>query len=368
MARQILPALDLRTSEEKRGLSSSQRNLQAITGILQTLGKAEQQRRESQQLDRIATAIANGATSIEAINAIVKQQSQTGTGFQGILQKIGGAFQPSPGGVQRGVQESIIGQRLQQILTPKGEVPPGLEPTGASVSPTGKVTTRFGQPKEEQALFDQTKADKSLDRDIKILTNKDTKGNLKASAIQRAKARKRLRRNPSLQDIVPGKANYAENVEGKPRVKVGTFDKAFGKEAYTKALREAKDEGLAKGATETSVEADFNSWWDKQVAKEAEDTFIKFVPRSEFQDISETQDIEVPGPQPRSTPQDIRPGQAKEISDTRLQAAPDARLDSVWDELSTDQKKQILTQIDQNPENIETIITNVLARIQGAGY
>ena len=128
MARQVLPMLDLRAPEQKMGLSSSQRNIQAITGILQVLGQAEQVRRERDTLDRITRAIGEGKTNAEAIKAVIEasqQQPRLGTGIPGILQRIGGAFQPSPGGgIGQSIQQSIVGQRLQQMLSQQTEPEP----------------------------------------------------------------------------------------------------------------------------------------------------------------------------------------------------------------------------------------------------
>ncbi len=117
--RQVLPTLDLRSPEERRGLTESQRNIQAITRILQTIGQAEKVRRDRQTLDRVATAIAGGASTIEAITAVAQQQPQGGTGFQGLLQKIGGAFQPQGGGgTRQNILQMIIGEKLKQALAP----------------------------------------------------------------------------------------------------------------------------------------------------------------------------------------------------------------------------------------------------------
>ncbi len=117
--RQVLPTLDLRTMEERRELTSSQRNIQAITGILQLMGQAEKVRKDRQSLDRVATAIAGGASTIEAITAVAQQQPQFGTGLQGLLQKIGGAFQPQGGGgTRQNILQMIIGEKLKQALAP----------------------------------------------------------------------------------------------------------------------------------------------------------------------------------------------------------------------------------------------------------
>lgn len=118
MARRVLPMVDLRTPEQRRGLSKSQRNIQAITGILQILGQAEQVRRERQTLDRIVRALGEGKTTAEAIAAVTRQEPGFGTGIQGMLQRVGGAFQPQGGGARQDILRMIVGQRLQQALTP----------------------------------------------------------------------------------------------------------------------------------------------------------------------------------------------------------------------------------------------------------
>jgi len=290
VARQILSPIDLRTAEQRRGLSSSQRNLQAITGILKTIGQGEQIRRERQQLDRVATAIANGASTIEAINAAASQPAEFSGGLRGILQKVAGGFQPpSTGGVRQSIQQAIIGQGVRRATEP----PPLLsreEERDKAIFGTKKRAGEGIQP------FEQTKPEKARNRDIKILTDKDKQGVVKATDVQKNSARRRLRKNPSIQDVLPGKTDYSDNLTDKPKVKVkgATFDKAFGEEAYKLALKEAMDEGLAEGATEASVEADFNAWWDKTAAagSKGQPGFGVFViPRSEFQDLPQRQDL-----------------------------------------------------------------------------
>jgi len=135
--------VDLRTPEQRRGLTKEQRNIQAITGLMKMLGEAEQARRESQQLDSISRAMAGGATTIEAINAAVNEAKQTqfSGGVPGILQKIGGAFQPpSRGGIGQNIQQTIIGQRLQQAL-----MPPSLLTT-----PEQKELALYGKREREE--------------------------------------------------------------------------------------------------------------------------------------------------------------------------------------------------------------------------
>lgn len=117
--RQVLPLIDLRGQAERQDPTGSQRSAQMIKTILQTLGQAEKVRRERQTLDRITRAISAGATDIEAIAAAAGGKPEFGTGFQGILQKLGGAFQPQGGGIGQGIQQMIIGEKLKQALAPK---------------------------------------------------------------------------------------------------------------------------------------------------------------------------------------------------------------------------------------------------------
>ena len=112
MPRQVLPLIDLRTQAQRQGITSNQQTVQAIANILQTVGKAEQKRRERQTLDRITRAISGGATIPEAIMAADKD-FEFGTGITGVLQKIGGMFQPSPSGMGQNIQQAIIGQKIQ---------------------------------------------------------------------------------------------------------------------------------------------------------------------------------------------------------------------------------------------------------------
>lgn len=114
MAQQILSAIDLRTEDERRGVN---RTLQNLSSILQTLKQAEKTRREREDLDTISRAVASGTDITEAINAVVQQKREFAPGFQGILQRIGGAG--IQGGVGQDLQRAIVGQKLTQALKPQ---------------------------------------------------------------------------------------------------------------------------------------------------------------------------------------------------------------------------------------------------------
>lgn len=339
MARQVLPTLDLRTAEQRRGLSSSQRNIQAITSILQTLGQAEKVRRDRQTLDRVARAIGGGATTIEAIAAAAGQEPQFGTGIQGILQRVGGAFQPQGGGggVQQSILQAIVGQKLQQALAPKAQIPTGLEPTGATIGPTGGVTRRFAKPKEAKP-----KEAKPAKREGFSFTELSQLSKAIPAALDRIK-------------------DQVEKTAIKGINKRSQTDLV---EAYKRAALEAGYETWTE-----DQQKQFDRKWDRLAR-------AKFRPRKA---ISKETDKEINigwnpnSPEVKQARNELRTGTqaktTKKVSpdSVRLQSAPDIRLDAVWDRLSDEQKKQILTQIDQNPESLDTIITNVLARIQGAG-
>jgi len=174
-------------------------------------------------------------------------------------------------------------KRALSGLTPQEQsqaarVRAGIEPRAS--------TTNITRPTE------QTTAEKDFDRNVKVLTDRHLsgprKGQLKANEAQVESARRKLRLNPNAQDIQPGSLDdqFEAELKGKPKtsVKGATFDKAFGKAAYDLTLRELKDAALSQGATEASVEADFNRWWDEQAAAPDPEGFGEFViPRSEFQ-------------------------------------------------------------------------------------
>lgn len=111
MSRQVLPLIDLRGQAERQGITRNMQTARAIAGILQTVGQAEQKRREGQTLDRITRAMLGGATVIEAIGAA--QKPEFSSGISGALQRFGGLFQPSPGGMDKSIQQAIIGQKIQ---------------------------------------------------------------------------------------------------------------------------------------------------------------------------------------------------------------------------------------------------------------
>lgn len=281
MAQQVLPLIDLRTQAQRQGITQNMQFAQSLAKILQTAGRAEQVRQERQTLDRIATAIAGGATTIEAISAVAKQRPEFGGGFTGGLQRLASAFQPSPGRIGQGIDETVIGSRIREILSPSLLTP---EEQGKAARIKAGLLPRAG---EAPKPFEQKPSDRALNADVKILTDRhktgDKKGQLTATPVQQEAARTRLRANPSLGDIQPGQIDYTEVLEGKPRKGVGFLDDAFGEEAYNQALQEIKDTALAQGATELSVENDFNNWWDKQVEKEKGDLhFVEFVPRQDF--------------------------------------------------------------------------------------
>ena len=138
MARQVLPTIDLRSPDQRAGITSQQKTLEAIGGLLQTAGEIEKVRRESQQLDRVATAIANGASTIEAITAAANEPTEFSGGLQGLFQKVGGGFSQPGGGIEQQIQKAVIGQTLKNILTPQA-IPSISQQRAAEAHRTGAV-------------------------------------------------------------------------------------------------------------------------------------------------------------------------------------------------------------------------------------
>ena len=198
-ARQVQPLIDLRTQQERQGVGRKEQQVQFFANLLKITGQAEKVRQERGKLDRITRAIANGATTQQAILEAAREPVGADPGFRGLLQNIGGAFKPQGGGgIEQNIQQAIIGQALQQALAPKpllsrpeqekgARIKAGLEPKATTTKP-----------------FQQTPAEKALDRDVKILTAKDKQGNVKANETQKKLARSRLRQNPNLRETTGG--------------------------------------------------------------------------------------------------------------------------------------------------------------------
>jgi hypothetical protein len=280
-----LRALDLRTSAEREGITKAQQTAQAIQNILKTIGAAEQKRQERQTLDRVATAVAGGATTIEAIAAVSKQGPEFSGGLPGIIQRAGSAFQPSPGRIGQGIDETVIGSRLSQILNPSllspeeqrqaARIKGGLEaPAGDGVAkPTKQQTQR--------------------DRDLAIIADD------KKTDFQKQEARKRLDEDPSLprKQLPSGKdfSKELDNVEQAAKNTVaGTLKegKFFGAKAYNKLLARLEDLARVSGFDTKGVKAELDRWWDARVNKEQGPglkgslTRNTLTPRSKFQKVS----------------------------------------------------------------------------------
>jgi hypothetical protein len=151
---------------------------------------------------------------------------------------------------------------------------------------TGETIKDLGISDTGTRPTEPTKVENDRNRDIKILTDTDKKGFLKSPSVQQDAARKRLRKNPSLQDIPEGEYDWSDQLEGLPKKKIGKLDKAYGKEAYTTALQKIKDAALSQGYTEESAVTDFNKWWDNMATSKDPQGFGQFVvPRMEFQEV-----------------------------------------------------------------------------------
>ncbi|KKN74438.1 hypothetical protein LCGC14_0390580 [marine sediment metagenome] len=314
MARQVLPTLDLRTSAEREGITKTQQTVRAIAGILETVGRAEKARRDSETLDRVARALSSGATNIEAIAG---QEPSFGGGLQGVLQKVSGAFQPE-GSMRESILQSIIGQKLKQTLNP-----PLLTRDEEREKALFGIRDRPGAP----TVKAPTKQQSQRDRDLATIENKNK------SDFQKDEARKRLDKDPSQpRKPVPSGGTYDEFLNDEDKVKG-----KFGKEAYEATLKIVKDEARLQGMDPKQVKQDFDRWWDARV-KEERTSFIGpgifekniTTPRAEFQSETPTPGLE--------------------------QNAPRPELGPFWDDLSEEEKKEIIQRLDEDPNNIKAIL------------
>ena len=177
MTRQVLPTLDLRTQAERQGITRTQQTVQAIAGIMRTAGEAERTRREGQTLDRIARAIAGGATTIEAITAAAGREPEFATGVPGALQRFGGAFQPTGGGIRQSIQQAVIGQTLQQALAPAPKPIP-LGEAERLVTPTGETLVEARPTPKTKTISHVITDPENPDRAIRVADTLDEQGNL----------------------------------------------------------------------------------------------------------------------------------------------------------------------------------------------
>lgn len=245
MARQVLSTIDLRTPDQKAGVTKKMQTIKSIMGIMQVLGEAEKVRRERQTLDRISRAITGGATTMEAIMAAANQQPQMGTGLPGMLQKIGGQLMPQGGGIKTGIQQGILQNAMTRALTP----PLLTRPEEREMKLFGKRK----RPEEEGGISD-----------LKSTINKRS---IKESFPKLVKGRKKVVRR--------------EGMFG---------DKVYGEDAYNEALKDVKAEASRLGIDEQEAVQMFDQWWDEQVGKERGQKFQKFGDREEFQEPKGTLD------------------------------------------------------------------------------
>lgn len=281
-----LSAIDLRTSAEREGITKTQQTIQSLTNILKTVGQAEQVRQERQDLDRIATALAGGASTVEAIAAVAKQKAEFSSGIQGMVQRLGSAFQPSPGGVGQGIDETVIGSKLREILSPSllsTEEQRELKLFGQRERPG----TTVAAPSKQQT---------QRDRDLAIIANE------KKTDFQKQEARKRLDEDPSLpRKTLPSGKDFKKALEEVEQTAKGTVAgtlkegkrKLFGKKAYNKLLARLEDLARMSGFEIDGVKTELDRWWDAKVQNErggklggitVNDTLT---PRSEFQEEGE---------------------------------------------------------------------------------
>lgn len=313
MARQIV---DLRTQAQRQGITGLQQSAQAIAGILQIMGRAEKARRDREMLDRITRAIGEGKTNAEAIQSVIQatqERPQFGGGIQGILQKIGGVFQPPGGGMGQGIQQAIVGQRLQQALAPKPLLTPEEQREGALIGAGIKPRAKAPAEVKPFTLNETLKVKEVIQEQIDAIEKRDIAGI----------GRGQIRNVYFQEDILKSYINTVSGLELNERQRK-QFNKLWDSKARKfGSIRQQTD---SKGNV-VKVGWNPNSPEVKRARKELR-AGIKAKP------------------------------EVKEVSEdsVRLQSAPDARLDPFWNDLSDEEKKEILQKLDENPDNIDEIL------------
>lgn len=165
---------------ESSGIEGANRGAQQIANLLGNIGRQEQIRQERQQLNRVTQIVAEAqaagtqVTTSQILSAI-NQPVETDTGFRGLLQKIGGRFQPEPGRLGAQIEGGIVSDALKRASQPQFDpstVPEGLVPSSVSVSPTGGITRSFARPTGKTRTLTSARL-KQIDKKIAAGTLKE---------------------------------------------------------------------------------------------------------------------------------------------------------------------------------------------------
>lgn len=233
----------------------------SIRGLFDSIAQLEGIRRDRDILKRVTIAKAADPTASDVSILAGLAEPEISPGLQGIFQRIGGALPGGQGSILPQLQAGQIQSPLQRAQT---------EATRALVTqreaPTIKKPTAAANKKRLGALKKQ----------FRIATDP-------------AEVESILRETEDLENVtktareVFDDATYAEQVKKfkNLRVKIGTLDKANGKEVYAQSMRALLELALENEVLPSTVIHEFNAWWDKQVAKSTLG-FKEFVDRKEF--------------------------------------------------------------------------------------
>ena len=390
--RRVLSPIDLRDPGADEQILRIGQN---FANLFETIGKAEQTRRERQQLDRVATAIAGGASTIEAINAVANQPAELDTGIRGVLQKIGGAFQPGGGGIRQDLQMAIIGQALQKASTPQLLSPEEQTQAAkikAGILPKTKEADTALEIEQQKATLEATKAltekrrrlkaelsdieirEKEADIDAaKALAEKRrrVKAELTEVEKQQQQAKLELTRARTQKALRPAKAKKPaifnsserknirtnlgaalENVEKTPLF--GPLRKAVTQESLIEKYK-AKANEISYSDLSRKQQKQFDAMWDNASRikhKSKQGTLDKSLGGGKVK-----LGWNPNSPEVKAARQELRQ-QTRPFTegDVRLTRPPDIRLEEFWDALPDDEKKEIIQRLDENPDNIEEIL------------
>lgn len=340
-----MPIVDLTDTEGKYAA-----DVRAISGILDVIGKAEQARQNDIQRIDLMETIGQSRTQEEAMGNILdvlRKPETYSPGFSRFIQQIASGFKPLDRELTEIVGDSFIARAL-------------------------RLPTEF-EREQQQAQIEATRA--LTEQRRAVATGFVTEQ--KRTTLALAQQRLRKAEKPTvfkLTDIKNMRAiinTSLDNIEGTPlkSLKPGktgiTQDSII--EAYKLKAAEFGYSDLSK-----IQQKQFDATWDtlaKRKHKRKQATLDRTLGGGKVK-----LGWNPNSPEVKAARRELRVKTARIRQQTRpfiegdegLVRPPDIRLESIWGGLTDEQKKQILTQIDQNPQDLEKIITNILARTQGA--
>lgn len=340
-----MPIVDLTDTEGKYAA-----DVRAISGILDVIGKAEQTRQNDIQRVSLIEAIKGSRTQEEAMSNILDVMRKPETfspGFSGFIQQIASGFKPLDRDLTEVVGDSFIARAL-------------------------RLPTEF-EEEQQQAQIEATKALTKQRESIATGFAREQKLTTLALARQRLKKAEKpvVFKLTDIKNIRTIINTSLSNIEGTPLKSVIPGKKGITQDSIIEAYKlKAAEVGYSELGK--FQQKQFDAAWDtlaKRIQKRKQATLDKTLGGGKVKLgwNPNSPEVKAARRELKAKTARIRKQTRPFIEgDVRLVRPPDIRLESIWGGLSDEQKKQILTQIDQNPRDLEKIITNILARTQGA--